>query len=423
MSFPRWMTTIVFAISTATCAGAVELYLAEYKFGNPLLRTMDGAGGGVQTTNLFPSADWLPVGLVVTTNKIYWTHGSFGQGAIRRANQDGSNVETLVSGLSNPRGLALDAAGGKLYWSDTQDRRIYRANLDGSGLQAIVDAGNQTGRPTLDLANGHVYYGDFATGEIRRTNLDGSNDQLVVLGGDDPNSIALDLSGGKLYWVDAQTVTNYVARANLDGTGFQVLVSFGVASSGLVDVQLDVANGSVYWADEIGATERGVWRANLDGSNATRIYTSPSGWNAGALAIVLADCQSPTQSYGAGCAGTGGFVPALTAGDCATLGGSFQIALENALGGATAFLFAGVAPGSVPMNGGCTYLLAPVLPPLFAFPLGGVGPGTGVATLHFTLPSTGVPSGTMATVQAFVQDPSGVGGGFANTQGLSITIE
>ena len=47
--------------------------------------------------------------------------------------QDGSGVEDLVtSGLGSPRGIALDVAGGKMYWTDWGTEKIQRANLDGT---------------------------------------------------------------------------------------------------------------------------------------------------------------------------------------------------------------------------------------------------------------------------------------------------
>ena len=51
-------------------------------------------------------------------SKLYWT--DWGTDKIQRANPDGSGVEDLVSGagLDGPDGLALDMAGGKMYWTD-----------------------------------------------------------------------------------------------------------------------------------------------------------------------------------------------------------------------------------------------------------------------------------------------------------------
>lgn len=275
-------------ISPATVLGQSRLYLAEYKFNDPKLYSMNPDGSGLTNLPTIPAADWAVLGLFVDApgGKIYWTHG-FGPGAIRRANLDGSNVETIASGLSNPRGLDVDVAGGMVYWSDTVDHRMYRASVDGSGPQSIVDMGTQLGRPRLDLPNGRLYYADIERHEIRRCNLDGSNNQLLFSAHvDQPQDIALDIPAGKLYWIDSQSMTNYVASANLDGTAFLILHQDPGGLSGLNEIELDVAGGKVYWADDITPVEKGAWRVNLDGSSAERIFASPAGWNAGALSLI-----------------------------------------------------------------------------------------------------------------------------------------
>ena len=53
---------------------------------------------------------------------MYWTHG----GHIRRANMDGSNIETLdIEGY----GLALDVVGGKMYWTQWTHASRIRSHI------------------------------------------------------------------------------------------------------------------------------------------------------------------------------------------------------------------------------------------------------------------------------------------------------
>ena len=47
---------------------------------------------------------------------IYWA--DFPGGDIRRANPDGTGQQTLITGLPSPVGIALDVAGGYMYWTD-----------------------------------------------------------------------------------------------------------------------------------------------------------------------------------------------------------------------------------------------------------------------------------------------------------------
>ncbi|MCY3868972.1 MAG: hypothetical protein OXG87_05395 [Gemmatimonadetes bacterium] len=90
--------------------------------------------------------------------KIYWTDSGTGgdnplqDDKIQRANLDGSNVETLLTydnALRIPRGIALDVAAGKMYWTDSVTDSIRRANFDGSDIELIIDTrtiGGRTGK-------------------------------------------------------------------------------------------------------------------------------------------------------------------------------------------------------------------------------------------------------------------------------------
>ena len=73
--------------------------------------------------------------------KMYWT--DWGTDKIQRSNLDGSDVEDLVtSGLVDPPDIALDVAGGKMYWTDFDllggRHKIQRSNLDGSNFENVV---------------------------------------------------------------------------------------------------------------------------------------------------------------------------------------------------------------------------------------------------------------------------------------------
>jgi hypothetical protein len=66
--------------------------------------------------------------------KIYFT----GEGMVRRANLDGTDVEVLVTGQQTPWGIAVDPLGGRMWWADRDTGKIQRADLDGSNVQDVV---------------------------------------------------------------------------------------------------------------------------------------------------------------------------------------------------------------------------------------------------------------------------------------------
>ena len=209
---------------------------------------------------------------------MYWV--DIGVYKIQRATLDGANVQDLVTGLSRPVSIAVDIAGGKMYWTDRDSRdtsdpagknSIQRANLDGTNVETLILGGNSIKEYiVLDIFGGKMYWTDwsqFDVGKIQRANLDGSNVEDLVTGlGTGLRGIALDISGGKIYWADSArevlggTTIGQISRANLDGSNIEDLLSI----ESVHGIALDIAGGKIYWANP-GPDK--IQRANLDGSN------------------------------------------------------------------------------------------------------------------------------------------------------------
>jgi hypothetical protein len=149
------------------------------------------------------------------------------------------------------------------------------------------------------------------------------------------------------------------------------------------------------------------------------VIGSPAGSGEPSGARVVSHCAGAATSFGAGCAGAGGFVPRLALEGCPQAGRMLTLRLEDTLGHTTALLLFGAAPGALPLPNGCTLLVAPLLPLQLVLPITGGGAGGGSLAVSATLPMT-VPSGSF-TMQAFVVDPVAPGG-YAATGGLLVAI-
>jgi hypothetical protein len=157
---------------------------------------------------------------------MYWTNPYTGND-IRRANLDGTGQQILVTGLNAPYAIALDVAGGKMYWTEDFGADIRRANLDGTGQQTLV-----TGLPrpvgiALDVAGNAMYWTDFDGADIRRASLDGTGQQTLVTGlpFDGPVGIALQLEpapsvtcsvADPLLWPPKHALVNVGLSVNVD---------------------------------------------------------------------------------------------------------------------------------------------------------------------------------------------------------------
>ena len=90
-------------------------------------------------------------------------------------------LQGMSYGLDDPHGIALDVAGGKMYWTDDSADRIQRANLDGSNIENLITHGlNDPYGIALDVAGGKMYWADEGANKIQRANLDGSNVETLV---------------------------------------------------------------------------------------------------------------------------------------------------------------------------------------------------------------------------------------------------
>jgi DNA-binding beta-propeller fold protein YncE len=214
----------------------------------------------------------LGIALDLTNEKMYYTENKYTDPQVHRitrANLDGSDPVVLVNG-NRPYGIALDVAGGKIYWTD-QSGDIYRANLaDGSGVESLVSTSGPYGI-ALDLDGGKMYWTDTDPDRIARANLDGSSVEELVTGLNRDTAIALDLDGGKMYWGDwVFSEGGIIRRANLDGSGLEEVLNIGMDPTPY-GIALDLLNDKIYFTSTY--TSSSILRANLDGSGTETLVT------------------------------------------------------------------------------------------------------------------------------------------------------
>lgn len=240
-----------------------ELYFIEYNDG--FIRKFNVDGSGTVTDVLDINGKAGPgMDIDAANGKIYFSDFEVtGQGKIWRMNFDGSGLESIVTGLVDPYGIALDLAGGKIYWTDDAGN-ISRSNLDGTAQEiGIVNIPNGQMRAiSLDPANNKMYFYEVNLENLYVANLDGTN-ATVLIPGVYGYVILVDTQNDKIYF-DDQNGNNgdgALAIANLDGTG---RVNISDVSTRVYGMAIDYSENKLYWS---GRDSGDITRANLDGSN------------------------------------------------------------------------------------------------------------------------------------------------------------
>ena len=241
--------------------------------------------------------------------KIYWTEWEWEtkSGKIRRAHLDGSYVKDIVTGLKDPRDLAVDRLRRKVYWTDYSTSKIQRADFTGRNIENIVIGfkkipagggginiacdengckggvfphnGGKIEVPhellieprglALDPGNGKIYWGNNLRATIQSANLNGSNTQDILrIGIDIPTDFAIVAGGDKIYWKNLVRTAKggKIQRANLDGSDVEDIIT---GLRGPHSIALDMIGRKIYWT----ADTNKIQRANLDGSNVEDIVT------------------------------------------------------------------------------------------------------------------------------------------------------
>jgi hypothetical protein len=208
---------------------------------------------------------------------------------------------------------------------------------------------------------------------------------------------------------DAQTILA-LESSNIHGSGQTV---FEVAQVGSIDLGIGpTLSGNVLLIDDVDSS-LGVLGADFMDKH--YLYAN------GALAQaqdMLAYCAGAAYPYGAGCAGSGGFVPFLGVDGCMSPGGSYTLSIEKGLGGKPALLVVGISAVDVGFSPGCSLLVDPLF--VLSMPLFGSAPGGGEIHVDVTVPLNLPPMVIMA--QAVVLDP-GAPKGVAFSNGVEVVME
>lgn len=165
--------------------------------------------------------------------------------------------ETIVdTGLLKPEGLACDWVNDKIYWTDSETKRIEVSSMPTSTTQHLhrnVLVWEDIVLPrAIAVApyDGLMFWTDWGSEypKIERASMDGRHDSRRILADTDlawPNGLTLDYDKKLLYWVEAKL--KYIAVVDWEGNNRRVL--FNGENVLKMPFAISVFRSELYWTD------------------------------------------------------------------------------------------------------------------------------------------------------------------------------
>lgn len=201
---------LAFTALLVTAAGAAHaqyVYWIDTNYGAPLLRRAQVYGDFRSELALAPGS--LPEGLAYSpvSGRLVFGESAFAGAAIRQTTPAFAAPLAIVSGQSCVRGVAVHPGTGGIFWTTSNlvaGSQIWRCDSDGSGAQVLLDLGGAANLRGLaiDAAGGKLYFTDFDQELILRSNLDGTSLEAFYFAGPGagPWGIFFDPMGQRVFW-------------------------------------------------------------------------------------------------------------------------------------------------------------------------------------------------------------------------------
>ncbi|XP_042234598.1 low-density lipoprotein receptor-related protein 4-like [Homarus americanus] len=146
---------------------------------------------------------------------------------IFRAYRDDRKMTRLVkSSIDCVEGLAVDATGRKMYWTDLKRQSVEVSELDGSNRRVLFTGLDHPRAITTHYPTGRLFWTDWGETypRIEAADMDGNNRKVLV---DTnimwPNGLSVDWHERQLYWTDAKA--NVIEAIGLNGRNRRTVIA------------------------------------------------------------------------------------------------------------------------------------------------------------------------------------------------------
>ena len=229
---------------------------------------------------------------------------------ISRRKISGTEVETVIGGVLNCEGIAIDWYGNNIYWTDEGLKTISVARLDNTTVRRILFNKDITHPRAIVLHpdRGLMFWTDWVEypssqrSKIERAAMDGSNRSVWV---EDqlhwPNGLSLDYESGRLYWCDAYY--DRIEGVSLDNKDSRIVfANFGMNVRhpyGLVHYSVGGTLRSFFWTE---FTIGQIMRYDVLKNESTVVYAD----SVLLFDITLVDTTSSSQTGSSACSQNNG---------------------------------------------------------------------------------------------------------------------
>jgi DNA-binding beta-propeller fold protein YncE len=285
----RWLgrlgllaVTVVIVAAAPVAQARDRIYWANYNGNSISFANLDGSGGGTLATG--SATDFGPMGMAIDSagGRIYWANWGLGPNGdgktISYANLNGTGGKTLLIDpalVNGPHGLAIDSETQRLYWPNFATSTISYANLDGSGGGNLKTGGATVNGPrgiAIDPKTRRIYWANWSGNRISWAKLNGEGGGDLATGSatvNQPEGVALDPATNRIYW-SAFGAADKISYANLNGSDGGDLATGSATVNGPHGIAIDPAARRIYWPN---SDANSISFASLDGSGGSNLAT------------------------------------------------------------------------------------------------------------------------------------------------------
>jgi sugar lactone lactonase YvrE len=203
------------------------MYWVDYS--RRTIQRSDLNGAGIMTLLHLPPEThtglFLNLRIDRASQHIYWTQDGFpADGYVGRANLDGSNVQTFITGRGHPDDIAVDPVHNQIFWTQQSGQKAWKANLDGSGVTTVSQTPFSADAVGITLDSGlqQLFWSEPNNNRIARSGYSGENEiSLFQFASERPFGLSLDPT--HIYWADADA--GRIRRADRDGSNIITLIT------------------------------------------------------------------------------------------------------------------------------------------------------------------------------------------------------